>query len=185
MKIREYATRLLVTSALVLAIGGSAFAFSYGGLPGRSSDMVADVGALASKLLFCAYGPDRTSPASQAVVVVELDSPSQIDSAAVSRFTLLTAEGVETPFDSLVKVEEFFAELDSTRFGINARYMNPGTSLSPDGVRPWDGALPKGVFRLRIRVATKDRDIARSNRCRVVIGPHTVEGLVNGGWTGS
>ncbi len=164
----------LIPAALEMQVRGSV-------VPLESSLLNASA---ASKLLFCAYGPDNQSPTTHAVVVVELDSPNQIDTASVSDFALLTTEGVRTPFTRIVKVEEFFAEMDSTKMGINARYMNPGTSLSPDGVRPWHGALPKGVIRLRIRVASPDRGIARSNRCRVVIGPHTVEGSVNGGWGG-
>jgi hypothetical protein len=43
MKRKKLAPRFLIMLSLMLAFGGASFAFSYGGLPSRSADIVADV----------------------------------------------------------------------------------------------------------------------------------------------
>jgi len=133
------------------------------------------------KSLFCAFGgigmtPIHPPPGFEsefAVAVVEINSPSKATNVTVSDFVLFDQTGKATKFKRVVQVEEF----DRTRIpteGIDAYYLNPG------GTRPWDGTLPAGKIRLRIRVALPE-DPGMAVRFRLKIGQYLIEGPVNGG----
>ena len=133
------------------------------------------------KSLFCAFGgigmtPIHPPPGFEsefAVAVVEINSPSETSNVAVSDFVLLDQAGKATKIKRVVEVEEFNRPRLPTE-GIDAYYLNPG------GTRPWNGTLPVGRIRLRIKVAlleVPDMPV----RFRLKIGQYTIEGPVNGG----
>jgi len=134
------------------------------------------------KPLFCAYGgvemiPIPTPPSFEAqfaVVVVEINSPSEISNVAVTGFVLLDKEGKETKLKRVVEIEKFDRPRVATE-GEEAYYLNSG------GTRPWNGILPAGTIRLRIRIALSKEPIAPV-RFKLIIGRHVVEGPVNSAW---
>jgi hypothetical protein len=133
------------------------------------------------KSLFCAFGgigmtPIHPPPGFEsefAVVVVEINSPNETTNVAVSDFVLFDQAGKATKFKRVVEVEEFDRPRVATE-GVDAYYLNPG------GTRPWNGTLPAGKIRLRIRVALTEDPIAPV-RFRLTLGKYVIEGSVNGG----
>lgn len=133
------------------------------------------------KALFCAVGAVGLRPvpvppdfeAGFAVAILEVESPRSISNVTVSGFVLLTDDGSEARQKRLVEVEEFFRDRANNE-GEFAYYVNPG-----GGTRPWNGTLPAGRIRLRIRAAFKDAPF-RPKRFRVMFGDRVVEGKVDG-----
>jgi hypothetical protein len=104
---------------------------------------------------------------------VEINSPSKMASAAVSDFVLFDQVGKAKKFRRVIEVE-VFDRTHAANEGLEAYYLNPG------GTRPWNGTLPAGKIRLRIRVSLIDEPIAPV-RFKLTIGPYLIEGPVNGG----
>jgi hypothetical protein len=141
----------------------------------RSSDV---------KPLFCAFGsvefislsPPPGFESEFAVVVVEINSPSETRNVAVSNFVLFDEAGRTTKLKRVVKVEEFDESRIATE-GEFAYYLNTKSV----GTRRWNGTLPAGKIRLRIRVALIKAPIAPV-RFRLTIGRYVIEGPVDGAW---
>ncbi len=137
-----------------------------------------------SKLLFCANGsigqmPLQPPPALEsqfAVAVVEIDSPRKLINAAVSDFVVFDQAQKATKLKRVVKVEEFDDYSSATQNDLFAHYMDGAKT------RPWDGTLPAGIIRLRVRVALVDDPMAYPGRCRLTVGPYVIEGSLNGSW---
>lgn len=138
--------------------------------------------ANSAKSLFCAYGGIGTAPnplpvgyeTQFAVAVVEIDSPRETSKNAVTDFVLYDQGGAATRFKRIVEAEIFDRPRVASE-GEFAYYVNPG------GTRPFSGTLPVGRIRIRVRVALERAPVAPV-RFRIVIGPHAVEGLVDGSW---
>jgi hypothetical protein len=139
-------------------------------------------GRAGAKSLYCAYGGIGQVPRSPlpgfetqfAVAVVEIDSPIEIANVTVSDFALFDQAGKVTKFERVVGVEEFDRARIATE-GEAAYYLNPG------GTRAWNGCLPAGEVRLRVRVALLERPIAPV-RFRLTLGERVIEGPVNAEW---
>jgi hypothetical protein len=135
-------------------------------------------------LLFCTHGgvawhpvPEPSGFESEFAVVVEIESPRSAANVAVSGFALFDEAGNETKAKRFVMVEKF----DETRIpteGVFAYYLNPGRSPN---TRPWNGTLPAGKIRLRVRVALESGPGAPVI-CKVTVGPHVIEGPEQGEW---
>ena len=133
------------------------------------------------KSLFCAFGGIGMTPihpppgfvSEFAVAVVELNSPRETPNVVVSDFVLFNQAGKATRFKRVVAVEEFDRERIPAE-GIDAYYLNPG------GTRPWNGTLPAGKIRLRIKVALPE-DPGMAVTFRFKIGKYIIKGPVNGG----
>jgi hypothetical protein len=131
-----------------------------------------------AKALFCAHGSvGLQAPELEqhfAVVVVEIDSPIDTANIVVSDFGLFDRAGNVTRFKRVVDVEEFNrARLAGE--GSFAYYLNSG------GTQAWNGTLRAGRMRLRVRVALVDEPFAPV-RFRLIVGPHVIEGPVDGQW---
>jgi hypothetical protein len=139
-----------------------------------------------AKSLFCAFGSVGTTPIPRppgfesefAVAVVEINSPRKTANVAVSDFVLFDQEGRAMKLKRVVKVEEFDAPPHPATEGLFAYYLNAGSSAT----QPWNGTLPAGRIRLRIRVALVDAPIAPPVRFKLMIGGHVIEGPVDGDW---
>jgi hypothetical protein len=137
------------------------------------------------KSLFCAYGSVGLIPAvpppgfeSQfAVAVVEINSSKETANVAVSDFVLFDREGQATKAMRVIEVEEF-NEPHVTNEGVMAYYLK---TVKNGGTRLWNSTLPAGTIRLRIRVAFAEAP-ANPVRFRVIVGPHLIEGPVDGSW---
>jgi hypothetical protein len=140
---------------------------------------------IAAKPLFCAYGSVGLVPASPppgfesefAVAVVEIKSSAATANVTVSDFALFDETGKATKAKRVIKVEEF-DEPHDTNEGIMAYYLNTKTN---GRTRLWNGVLPAGKIRLRIRVAFAEAPQAPV-RFRLTIGRQVVEGPVDGAW---
>jgi hypothetical protein len=64
--------------------------------------------------------------------------------------------------------------------GLWAYYLFP-ISASANSNRQWDGTLPAGRVRLRVRVALVEAPIAPV-RFKLTLGQYVIEGPVDGGW---
>jgi hypothetical protein len=137
------------------------------------------------KPLFCAFGsvgliPVPTPPGFEsefAVAVVEINSSTETANVAVSDFVLFDQAGKATKAKRVIKVEEF-DEPHDTNEGIMAYYLNTKRN---GHTRLWDGVLPAGTIRLRIRVAFAEAPKAPV-RFRLIVGGHVIEGPVDGAW---
>jgi hypothetical protein len=135
-----------------------------------------------AKPLFCAYGgvglvPDPLPAGYEtefAVAVVEVHSVTETASNAVTQFILFDKDGAETKMKRVVETEIFERPRVASE-GEFAWYLNPG------GTRPWDGRLPAGTVRIRLRVAL-ERAPAAPVRFRLKIGSQSLEGIVDGSW---
>lgn len=141
-----------------------------------------------AKSLFCAHGPyrglTRNPPPPEfysefAVAVVEIDSPNETRNVSVSGFVLFDKTGKATKSKRVVSVEEFNRPRVATE-GEFAYYLNPGDN--PDDTRPWNGTLPAGKIRLRIRVELVKAPLTYPVRYRVRVGRRVIEGPVDGAW---
>ena len=137
-----------------------------------------------SRMLFCATGSIAITPfhpppgfeSQFAVAVVELHSPTKVANAAVSGFVVFDQAGKVTRLKRVVKVEKFNDYSVTTANWRFAHYLDsPKTS-------PWDGTLRTGRMRLRVRVALVDEPGGVAGRCRLSVGPYTIEGPLNGSW---
>lgn len=172
------AMTLLLTFAwfAVLVGGGATFA--------QSGDTVA-------KALYGAYGGVGLTPLNPppdfeawfAVVVVEIDSRTEVADVTVSNFELLDHAGNATRFKRVVVIEEF--ERSRSDDEGECAYW-----LGSDGTRPWNGTLPTGKIRLRVRVALAEdppREVFRSQgdsrvTFRLTLGRHLVDGPIECRW---
>jgi hypothetical protein len=139
-----------------------------------------------AKPLFCAYGslvgfrpipPPPRFESEFAVAVVEINSSKPYASVTVSDFTLFDQAGMAIKAKRVVSVEEF-DEPKYPGLGRWAYYMNTAKN---GHTRPWNGVLPAGRIRLRVRVAFAEPPIAPV-RFRLTVGRHAIEGRVDGGW---
>ncbi len=103
-----------------------------------------------------------------------MDSQRVAANVAVSDFALFDDAGKATKLKRVVEAEEFDRGWVGT-VGEFAYYLNPG------GTRPWNGTLPIGKIRLRIRVALVERPV-HPVRFKLTLGPYVIEGPVNGSW---
>jgi hypothetical protein len=140
-----------------------------------------------AKSLFCAFGGVGITPIPRppgfesefAVAVVEINSSRQTANVAVSDFVLFDQDGrAATKLKRVVKVEEFDALPHPAIDGLFAYYLDTASSAN----HPWNGTLPAGRIRLRIRVALVDAPIAPPVRFKLMIGGHVIEGPVDGDW---
>jgi hypothetical protein len=127
-----------------------------------------------AKPLFGAFGGTGLGP-EIAVVVVEINSPSEIKNVTVSDFALFDQAGKATKLGGVALAEVFNKQPIATE-GIVAYYLNP------DGTSPWDGTLPAGKIRLRIQVALAfSKEPVVPIRFKLTIGRYVIEGPVNYG----
>lgn len=137
------------------------------------------------KSLFCAHGSIEWVPASPppgfesefAVAVVEITTSTVIENAGVTSFALFNAAGKATTMKRVVKVETF----DEPRIGDEgsvAYYLN---TADDSRSRPWNGTLPAGTTRLRVRVALAGIPDAPV-RYAVTIGPYEIGGPCDIAW---
>lgn len=131
-------------------------------------------------LLFCAYGSTnfiRRGDESQfAVAVVEVNSQTPSKNVSVSNLELLSQAGTVTQMKRVISVEEFDAPPRDEKDGQFAYYIHNTET------RPWNGMLPAGTIRLRIRVSLDKDPRAELGRCRVTISEYKIEGPVSGTW---
>ena len=114
-----------------------------------------------------------------AVAVVEINSPRKTKNVAVSDFVMFNEAGKATKLRRVVEVEVFDRPRVATE-GLFAYYLNP-ISASANSTRPWDGALPAGRIRLRVRVALVEAPIAPV-RFKLTLGQYVIEGPVDCNW---
>jgi hypothetical protein len=143
-----------------------------------------------ARVLFCEFGSVGFIPVPRpagfesefAVTVVEIRSAAAMTNVPVSEFVLLERHGGTTAMKRVAQVEVFepepFIYVSGGAPGKSAYYLNPGPG---DGTHPWDGTLPAGKIRLRIRVALKSAPL-EPDRFRLRLGPHLIEGPVDGAW---
>lgn len=137
-----------------------------------------------AKPLFCAFGgiglaPNPRPPGFEsefAVAVVEINSPRKSAHAAVSDFVLFDQAGKATKLKRVVSVD-VFGETRVATEGTFAYYLNSASSAT----HAWDGTIPTGRIRLRVRVALVGVPVAPV-RFRLTIGQHIIEGPVDGSW---
>jgi hypothetical protein len=144
-----------------------------------------------ARMLFCAFGGVGMVPASPppgyesefAVAVVEINSPGEDREVAVSGFDVLDPAGKVTPMKRVMRVERFTrsgsAGDPASGLGWAAYYLNTDAA-HPDG--EWDGVLPAGDVRLRIRVALPRDPGAIGGRCRVRLGIYDIDGPSDAEW---
>jgi len=176
MKTPSIKTSLIVV-ALLLFHSASAQALE----SPRWSSVQSDAGPIQSRTLFCAYGSIglRPNPLPQgfetqfAIAVVEIRSPREIRGGAASEFTVTNQEGKETKSKRIIATEEFVR--------IRSNEADMAYYLNPEGARPWNGTLPAGTIRLRVRVALTEAP-QLPVRFRLVLGDIVFEGAVNGMW---
>ena len=125
-----------------------------------------------AKLLSCAHGsigerPDPAPPGFEsefAEAVVVINRSRQITNATVSGFELFDNAGNVSRLKRVVEVDAF-----------DARHI-------ANGSHPWDGTLPAGMIRLRVRVALISAPKALSGFCTLRIGPYVIKGPWAGYW---
>lgn len=138
--------------------------------------------SVSAKALFCAYGgvgmiPNPIPPGYElhfVEAIVEIESLREISNVAVSDFVLVDAQGKATKIKRVLGVEVFNRPHVDTE-GIFAYYLNDG------GTQTWNGTLPAGRIRLRVDaslVEAPDQPV----RFRLTIGPHVIEGRIDGEW---
>jgi hypothetical protein len=139
-----------------------------------------------AKSLFCAFGsvgglvPIQRPPGFEsefAVAVVEINSLRKTTHVAVSDFVLFDQAGKATKLKRVVNVEVFDEPRVATE-GLFAYYLN---TTSASATHPWDGTLPAGRIRLRVRVALVEFPVAPV-RFKLTIERYVIEGPVDGSW---
>jgi len=170
MRFPRYTSRLLgaVLIPALLSVGVPAFAQSDGAKP-----------------LFGAYGSVGVVPRNPppdfeswfAVAVVEVDSPAEIAKVALADLELTDRAGRVVKYKRLVSVEEFNRVRVATE-GECAYWTNAG------GTRPWDGTLPRGSIRLRVRVAlaAKPPQWDGGVAFKLILGQHVIAGQIGCEW---
>jgi hypothetical protein len=141
-------------------------------------------------VLFCAFGSVGLVPVPRpagfesefAVAVVGIKSSSSLSNVPVSDFVLLGQHGETTAMKRVVQIDVFEpGPFLYVRPGAPAKfgyYLNPGPG---NGTHAWDGTLPAGKIRLRIRVALNSVPL-EPERFRLRLGPYLIEGPVDGAW---
>ena len=149
-------------------------------MPGVVCSAEADANA---KSLFCAYGGVvgfAPNPRPEfAVAVVEINSRRKTKNVAVSDFVMFNQAGKATKLRRVVEVEVFDRPRVATE-GLFAYYLNP-ISASANSTQPWNGTLPAGRIRIRVRVELGEAPIAPV-RFKLTLGHYVIEGPVDGGW---
>lgn len=138
-----------------------------------------------AKPLFCAYGSVSVIPVSPppgfesqfAVAVVEINSSKENANVTVSDFALFDQRGTAIKANRVISVEEF-DEPNNPNVGTWAYYLNTAKN---GHTRLWNGVLPTGRIRLRIRVAFAEPPKAPV-RFRLSVGREVIEGPVDGSW---
>jgi hypothetical protein len=138
-----------------------------------------------AKALYCAYGGIGMTPISPqtgfesqfAVAVIEIHSSRQTKNVAITDFVLLDRAGQATKLKRVVKVEEFNGPQGTTE-GIWEHYLD---AKEGDGTHLWNGTLPTGRIRLRVRVALIEAPIAPVS-FRLKVGRYVIEGPVDASW---
>jgi hypothetical protein len=172
---------LLVTIRILFTL-----ALAAGSACGDSPATVAPTPAKPTvRALFCATGGVGSVPVPTpadfesrfAVAVVEIDSPSRLETL-VPAFTVIAADGAPLTTRRVVEVERF-DRVPSAAEGTHAFFLNAG------GTTAWDGVVPPGTMRLRIRIALENSP-AMPAVCRVDLGsagaPLVVERDLDGVW---
>jgi hypothetical protein len=109
-----------------------------------------------------------------AIVVLEIQSSRTIPNVTVSEFSILSKDGSETGMKHVVRVDEV-VDTPSNNEKASDYYIFNGET------RPWNGTLPAGRIRLRIRVALERGPIAPT-LFRLRLGTEVIEGKVGGAW---
>ncbi|MBV9148944.1 MAG: hypothetical protein JO024_03700 [Candidatus Eremiobacteraeota bacterium] len=141
------------------------------------------------KLFYCAYGGIGFQPLHPplgfenefAVAVIEVNSSIEVKDAPAPDVTLFDGTGKSTKTKRLASVE-VFDEPYVAGEGDGAYYLN----TDPRGrTHAWNRTIPTGMIHLRVRVALPTQDntaLPVQARCRVTIGPYSVEGPTDGEW---
>jgi hypothetical protein len=138
-----------------------------------------------AKVLFCAYWTPGVTPrplpvgfeSQFALAVVEINNLTATPKASVSDFALVGEKGIVASLKRVINVEDFDEPRGASE-DIVPYYMH----TSPiGGTRPWNGTLPAGMIRLRVRVALADDPIGPL-RCRLTVGPYVIEGPITTTW---
>jgi hypothetical protein len=111
------------------------------------------------------------------VAVVEINSPDEIKSAAVTDFVLFDEAESVTKLKRVIAVERFHGHHVAGE-GIFAYYLNPAFG---DGTTDWNKVLPAGKIQLRIRVALLAAP-GNPKHFQLTIGPYALKGEVDGEW---
>jgi hypothetical protein len=134
-----------------------------------------------SKFLYCAYGntSNFVKPGFEtllAIAVVEVNSRSNEMNVSRPLFELVGGKGQTQKMTRLVSVEEFQAPEPPPSNPIGYYLYDPRAGR-------WNGRLPAGTTRLRIRAEFPGRAFSTGmGRCRIIIGPRTLEGRVDAIW---
>ena len=158
---------------------------------GSSGDAFAQSVNAGARALYGAYGgvglvPSNPPPDFEkwfAVAVIEIDSRIEVPNVTVSDFELIDQAGHVNKFKRIVEVQQF----DRPRM---AGEGECAYWLGSDGTRAWDGTLPSGKIRLRVRVSLAEeppREAFGSRgdsrvAFRLTLGQHVVEGPVECIW---
>lgn len=132
--------------------------------------------------LFCASGTTGAIPFSPppgfepnlAVAVVEIASPKAVSNASVTSFALSDADGKTLPMKRVVSVEVFERQRSAAE-GSAAFFLNSGDTT------PWNGTLPAGKIRLRVKVALPSQPYA-PQRYALTFGPYSIAGPCDVTW---
>lgn len=138
-----------------------------------------------AKPLFCAFGgvgglmPIPRAPGFEsefAVAVVEINSPRKTTHVAGSDFVLFDRAGRAAKLKRVIEIDVFEEHRVATE-GLFAYYLN----TTSNATRPWEGTLPAGRIRLRVRIALVAAPVDPV-RFKLTIGRYVIEGLVDGSW---
>ncbi len=127
-------------------------------------------------MLFCAYGSVHESATPFAVAVIEISSSKEADNVPVSDFEIFDSERHVTKMNRVVNVEVFEDPPRRLVDGSMAYYLDDAHT------HPWDGTLPAGTIRLRVRVAlASDPSFGvfsggNLGVCRLTVGGNVVNG---------
>lgn len=147
----------------------------------RAGAVQSETNKVEATALFCAYGSLGLRPnqlpadfeTEFAIAVLEIRSPREVPNFTVSELTVTNQEGKVTKSKRVVQIEEFVR--------VRGSEADLAYYLSTEGARPWNGTLPRGTIRLRVRVALPE-DPQLPVRFRLLAGDTVVEGRVNGMW---
>ena len=137
-----------------------------------------------ASILYCQVGGVGLQPPDDperffGIAVIEVASPTALDSPKVASFNLVDSKGVARSRVRRVTDVLEFTRPRTEKEGIAAYYGNS------TGNRPWNGTLPSGVTRLQIRVSFDRYPQAGSIldlRCQLAFGPHTMERGIDSVW---
>jgi hypothetical protein len=129
-------------------------------------------------VLFGAYGgvswiPIGGSSPTYFVAVVQFDNDKEIRDLHVSDFVTFDKARKKTAAIRIVSVERF----DRTHGDREGQFAY---FLKPDDTTPWDGVLPPGTIRLRVKAEIPPN--TEPWRFGFTLGPYVIEGGINGSW---